>query len=326
MPLHPRNVKLFGQEGSACPRQSPMLSGVHGQDKQMTARSTPPNDAASRPRLSAPPGACDCHMHFYGPREAYPLAPTCPIPPPLAEVEDYRALMERLGLERVVVVQPAAYAKDNRCTLDAMAELGERARGVVVVDESASDDELAALTAAGARGIRFFMLPGGVLPWEVLETMAARVAPFGWHVQLQLDGRDLPEREAVLRRLPCPLVIDHNGKFLEPVAPDHAAFRSLLGLVDTGRCWIKVSAPYETSKAGPPLYDDVGRLAKALIAAAPERMVWASNWPHPTALDDPPDDAVLLDLLLHWTDGEDLRKRILVDNPADLYGFPEAAG
>jgi D-galactarolactone isomerase len=140
-------------------------------------------------------------------------------------------------------------------------------------------------------------------------------------LQLQLDGRDLPERAAVLKRLPATLVIDHNGKFLEPVAPEHPAFRTLLGLLEGGDCWVKVSAPYETSREGPPLYGDVGALAKELIRATPERMVWASNWPHPTALDDPPDDAVLLDLLLEWTGDEPLRRRILTDNPAALYGF-----
>jgi D-galactarolactone isomerase len=263
-------------------------------------------------------------MHFYGPRERYPLAPSCPFPPPDAPVEAYLPVMERLGLERVVVVQPAAYGKDNRCTLDAMKQLGGRARGVAVVDESVGDRELAALTDAGVRGLRFFMLPGGVLGWDILETMAGRIAPFGWHVQLQLDGRELPDREALLRRLPAPLVIDHNGKFLEPVATDHPGFQSLLRLLDGGNCWIKVSAPYETSRSGPPLYEDVGRLARALIRAAPERMVWASNWPHPTAQDKLPDDAELLDTLLHWTEDPETRARILVENPAELYGFPPA--
>ena len=283
------------------------------------------SDPQQGPALKAPSGACDCHMHFYGPRDLYPLAPTCPIPPPTALPEDYLSVMARLGLERVVVVQPSAYGLDNRCTLDAMETLGDKARGVVVVDSSVGDDELAELTAAGVRGIRFFMLPGGVLPWEALEVMAARVATFGWHVQLQLNGLELPERLDVLRRLPGTLVIDHNGKFLEPVAVDHPAFKSLLSLVEGGRCWVKVSAPYETSKLGPPLYEDVGRLAKALIKAAPERMLWASNWPHPTAQDDPPDDAALLDLLLDWVEDDALRNRILVDNPAALYGFDPAS-
>ncbi len=274
------------------------------------------------PQLLGPAGATDCHMHFYGTREDYPLAPTCPFPPPYAPVAAYRGLMARLGLEQVVIVQPSAYGTDNRCTLDALAEFGAAARAVVVVDESVTDAELERLTGLGACGIRYFMLPGGVLPWSSLEVMAARVAPFGWHVQMQLDGRELPEHEAVLKRLPTPLVIDHTGKFLEPVAPDHPAFRSLLSLVEGGNSWVKLSAPYETSRHGPPLYGDVGALAKALIRAAPERMLWASNWPHPSARDDPPDDAVLLDLLLDWAEDATLRRRILTDNPAELYGFP----
>jgi D-galactarolactone isomerase len=260
-------------------------------------------------------------MHFYGPQDQYPLAPTVISEPPLATVEDYRAVQQRLGLKRVVVVQPSGYGFDNRCTLDAIKELGDDARGIVVVDTSVTDDELQQLTDSGARGIRFFMFPGGVLPWEMLDEMAARVHEFGWHVQLQLDGRELPDHIAQIRQLPGRFVIDHTGKFIEPVPTSDRAFKMLLELVDSGRCWVKLSAPYETSKAGPPLYRDVGDLAKELVKAAPERMLWASNWPHPSALDNLPDDAMLLDLLLDWVDDDATRHRILVDNPAELYGF-----
>ena len=273
------------------------------------------------PTLQAPSGACDCHMHFYGPRDRYPLAPTCPIEPPPGSVSDYRDVQARLGLERVVVVQPTAYGFDNRCQLDAVAELGDCARAVVVVGPDVADAELETLTAASVRGVRFHMLPGGVLPWEQLPEMAARVHEFGWHVQLQVDGRILPEKEGTLRRLPGTVVIDHVGKFLEPVTLEHPSFQAMLRLVDSGSWWVKLSAPYETSRTGPPLYEDVGGLAKALVRAAPERMLWASNWPHPSARDDRPDDAVLLDVLLDWIDDDRLRSRVLVDNPANLYGF-----
>lgn len=277
---------------------------------------------ATRPHLQAPAGACDCHVHVYGAEDRYPLAPTARASPRSATVAAYREVQERLGLERVVVVQPTAYGADNRCTMDAVAEFGEAARAVVVVDSQASDDELHRLTREGARGIRFHMLPGGVLPWGILEEMAARVHDLGWHVQLQLDGRELPEREAMLARLPGTLVLDHTGKFLEPVPPDHEAFQSLLRLTGSGRVWVKLSAPYETSKVGPPRYDDVGALARALVRAAPERMLWGTNWPHPGhAGERRPDDAALLDLLLHWVDDDATRHRVLVDNPAALYGF-----
>ncbi len=279
-----------------------------------------PPDPSRPPALKAPPGAVDTHMHMYGPREKYPWAPTRVNDPPRGDVEDYRRTLAWIGVERCVVVQPSHYGKDNRCTLDAVKALGlDRARAVVVVDETVRDDELARLTRAGARGIRFHMLPGGVLPWEIMETMAARVHAHGWHVQLQCNGRLLPEREALLRRLPCPIVVDHVGRFMDPVPVDHPAFKCLLGLLDSGRVWVKNSAPYESSKTGGPAFADVAPLARALIRHAPERMLWASNWPHPGR--DGYSDAAMLDLLLDWAPDERTRQMILVDNPSKLYGF-----
>lgn len=270
------------------------------------------------PKLLAPPGACDCHMHIY--EDRYPLVPEAVFKPPHAPLEDYRAVQRALGLSRVVLVQPNGYGFDNRCMMAALAELGEAARAIAIVPADVTDAELDRLTRAGVRGIRYFLLPGGMLPWESLEPMAARVAAFGWHVQLQLDGRELPHYENALAKLPVPLVIDHNGKFMEPVATDHPGFRSLLRLLDAGNTWVKLSAPYETSKIGPPHYDDVSALARALVASAPERCVWASNWPHP-GRHPAPETASMLDLLLEWADDESTRRRILVDNPARLYGF-----
>jgi D-galactarolactone isomerase len=271
------------------------------------------------PLLKTPPHACDTHMHIYDSR--FPTVGGTPLPAD-ASVADYRQLMGWLGLERVVVVQPNAYGDDNSVTMQAVADLGPSARAVVVVKPGVSDAELARLTEGGACAIRFMALHGGTLPLELLDEMTARVIPFGWSAVVQLDGRNFPDYEAQLRRLKCPFTIDHIGKFLEPVATDHAAFKSLLRIVDTGRCWVKLSAPYETSKSGAPAYEDVGRLAKALVKAAPERMLWASNWPHAQA--DKfgyPDDAGLLDLLREWAPDEQTQTRILATNPAELYGF-----
>jgi len=275
---------------------------------------------AATPKLKAPPGTCDTHMHIYDQR--YPRAATSKIFPGDALVPEYEAVRKRLGIERTVVVQPTAYGTDNRCTLEAMAALGAGSRGVAVVDESVSDAELERLTKLGIRGIRYFMLPGGALPWESLHKMADRVGAFGWHVQLQLDGRDLPDREATLKQLKGTLVIDHVGKFLEPVPVEHPSFAVLRRLVDNGRTWVKLSAPYEVSKTGAPFFNDVGALAKILARQAPDRMVWATNWPHPTPpVNQKPDDAMLLDMLLDWVPDETSRKKVLVDNPAKLYDY-----
>ncbi|MFQ5773043.1 MAG: amidohydrolase family protein [Kiloniellaceae bacterium] len=274
--------------------------------------------AAPRPKLVAPTGACDTHMHFYNGK--YPTAPSALIMPPDAWIDDYRKVQARLGLERVVVVQPTTYGTDNACQLEAMAAFGADARGVVVVDASASEAEIARLTRHGVRGARFQMLPGGAVPWDILEEVAARVHGFGWHIQLQMNGREFAERAALLRRLPGTLVVDHVGRFMDPVPPDHPSFKVLLDLLDAGRCWVKLSAPYESSKDGPPRYADVAAEAKVLAAHAPERMLWASNWPHPGRT-PPPDDAAMLDLLLDWVEDEAARTRILADNPAELYGF-----
>jgi D-galactarolactone isomerase len=274
--------------------------------------------AEAGPSLRAPAGSCDCHIHIYGDRERYPLAPSCRYPPPLATVDHYRGVMRRLEVDRVVVVQPTAYGTDNTCTLDALTEFGAIARGVMLVTPDTPRRDIAAWTERGARAARFFMLPGAILTWDMLEPVATLVAAFGWHLQLQLDGRTLPDYEARIRKLPCDVVIDHNGKFLEPVGLDHPGMRALLRLLETGRVWVKASAPYETSKLGAPDYADVATIARALIAAAPERVVWATNWPH-GGQKHKPNDAALLDLLLEWAPSEQAWQRVLVENPRSLY-------
>lgn len=270
-------------------------------------------------RVRVPPHACDTHMHFYD--AAMPAAPGTFLPGTFS-VEDYREVQKRLGLERVIVVQANAYADDSRVMLEAMRKIGKNAKGVAVVRAGVAEAELERLTKAGVCAVRIMTLHGGTLGFDVMDAVMARVHPFGWHANLQLDGRELPKYEAQIRRLPGKFVVDHTGKFLEPVSPDSREFRSLLNLVDTGRCWVKLSAPYETSKTGAPKYEDVGRLAEALVRQAPERMLWASNWPHPSARKPaPPDDEALLDLLADWAPDEATQKKILADNPAELYRF-----
>ena len=199
-----------------------------------------------------------------------------------------------------------------------MKKIGPSARGVVTVDETTTDAEFERLSRLGVCGVRFFMLPGGVLGWDIIARMAKRLHEFHWHIVFQADGRNYPEHEAVLSRLACTVVIDHVGKFLEPVPVDHPGMKTLLRLLDQGRIYLKLAAPYETSKLGPPYYDDVGALAKTFVKAAPDRILWASNWPHPNFK---PQSAWMLDMLLDWVPDEAIRRKVLVDNPARLYGF-----
>jgi D-galactarolactone isomerase len=273
------------------------------------------------PRLKAPAGACDTHMHFYDSK--YPLAPTAVVKPPEgATVETYRAVQKRLGLSRTVVVQPTAYGYDNRCTMESIAALGvANARGIAVVAADVSDAELKSLTEGGIRGLRLQMLPGGAIPWEAADAIVKHVQSAGWHIQLQMDGRQFPEREAQIMKWPGRIVIDHVGRFMgTPGTVNDAGFKCLLRMIDTGRVWVKLSAPYENATSGPPDFPDVSLLAKALVKHAPQRMLWASNWPHP-GQKAPPDEADLLDLLLDWAPDEATRNRILAENAAEVYGF-----
>lgn len=270
--------------------------------------------------IALPAGACDCHVHFYGPADRYPTRAIDALPPQHGSALEYRDVMQRVGLARVVSVQSILYGFDNRCMLDAMALFGENARGVATIAPNVSDGLLRALHARGVRGARAYMMNGGTLAWDELDAIARRIEPLGWHLQLQLDGRELADREAMIAALPCRVVVDHNGKFTQPVDVAHPAFGALMRLLDTERFWVKVSAPYDTSLAGPPDYEDVARLARALIRHAPQRMLWASNWPHP-GRSDKPDERDLLALLYDWAPSTKNAAAILAANPAELYGF-----
>jgi D-galactarolactone isomerase len=279
-----------------------------------------PTSSARRPRLVAPPGACDCHMHIYGPADRFPYGAETTVRPPEAPLEDYLSLRDRLGLQRTVFVQPSAYATDNACLIDAIKRCAPAARGIPGIEPDIAEDELAELDAAGMRGVRFHQIVAGCLRLDVLEPIADRIKPFGWHVQVQLGGDDLVELEPRLAALPVDFVIDHMGRIPIEGGTDRPAFKTLLRLLETGRCWVKLSAPYHVSQSGPPTYDDCAARARELVRAAPDRMIWGSNWPHPSVREKP-DDVDLLDVLLDWAVDDDVRHKILVDNPARLFGF-----
>jgi predicted TIM-barrel fold metal-dependent hydrolase len=276
-----------------------------------------------KPVLAAPAGACDCHIHIFGPRKLYPLAADPAYIPSDAPVEAYLAVRNRLGIERAVVVQPSAYGTDNRCMLDAIAALSPTARGIAVVEPSITDQELERLHEAGVRGLRFSLTVKNSMRPDCLEEMARRIRPFGWHVQFRSTHRDLPDMEPLLARLPADVCIDHLGSIPpeEPLA--HPAWQSIFRLLEHGHCWVKLSAPYQLSRKPGLKYADFASRVAALVKAAPNRLVWGTNWPHPS-VSTIPDDADLLDCLAEWIPEASVRRAILVDNPAVLYGFPRA--
>src|SRR3546814_10842096 len=221
----------------------------------------------------------DAHLHIYDDR--FPGREGGPPKPPLpATVADYRKMQQWLGLERVVFVQGAAYQFDNACLFDALERFDGDARGIAVVRPDVDEATLENLTERGVRGARIMHLPGGAVGMGDLLAIEARTRPFGWSPIVQFDGRDIAQYLPILEQISGDYVIDHAGKFLEPVDVEAPAFNALLKLIDRGNCYVKISACYETSKLGPPSYADVGALSRTLIAHAPERMLYASNWPH----------------------------------------------
>lgn len=268
--------------------------------------------------LVPPPGSVDCHMHLYD--DHVPAAPGATLLPPNASLEDYGQVQARLHLKRMVIVTPSTYGTDNRCMLEGLRKAGGSARGVAVVDGAVSDATLQAMHAEGVRGIRFNLSYGGA-SLDDLEPLAARVNELGWNVQVVAPGTQLVDLEHQLARLPSRLVIDHMGHVPQPEGTASAAFATLTRLLDNQRTWVKLSGPYIRSKEGPPRYTDVSRVATELVRINPQRMLWGSDWPHPTVPSNKPNDAELLDLLLQWAPDAQHRERILRDNPVALYGF-----
>lgn len=297
--------------------------------QQGHAQPVPNSTGTAPPKLKAPAYACDCHHHIYDPSR-FPMPPT-PNPsrpaPSNGTVADYRLLQKHIGTTRSVVVQPRHYATDNEVTLDALKQLGANARGVAVVRPTITDAELKRFNDAGVRGIRFSLgdpKTRAVSP-DMIEPLAKRIASLGWHIQFNVDGEQIVELAELLRRLPTPLVFDHLGNPPLPAGIEHESHTILCGLIDKGRTWVKLSGAYANTEIGPPAYPDATKIAQAFVKAAPERLVWGSDWPHPGRPDNnKPDDSVLFDLLSKWAPEEAVRSRILVQNPEALYGFAKS--
>jgi D-galactarolactone isomerase len=274
-------------------------------------------------KLRAPTNAADCHHHIYDAR--YPADPKAALRPQDALVEDYRALQRRIGTTRHVIVQPSTYGTDNRCTLDALAAFGPEARAVAVVNDSVSDAELKRMDALGVRGIRFNLAQAGATTPEMIEPLSKRVNELGWHIQINATAPIIMSIMDILNRVPSPIVFDHLAHVPQPAGIDDPLFARVRGLIDKGKTWVKLSGAYQDTKVGSPTYADSSAVARAYVKAAPERMFWGSDWPHPSEQQVKPNDALLFDLLADWAPDETARNRILVQNAEALYGFPKSA-
>ena len=310
-------------KGASMTALAASTSGIYVRDG--FAQQVPNSSGIEPPKLKVPAGACDCHHHIYDVARFPVRAGSRAVPN--ARVEDYRLLQKRIGTSRNIVVTPIGFPAtfaENLVTLDAIKQAGGNALGVAIISPTISDADLKVLHDGGVRGVRFSST-GGSVPAAVameIEPLARRVADLGWHVQINIEAGPILELEDLWNRLPATLVIDHMGHIRQPQGVEDPAFKYILRLIDKGRTWVKLSITYDSSKDGPPGYADVNKVGQAYVKAAPERMVWGSNWPHPNETSKP-DDALLLDQLAQWAPQEAIRNRILVDNPAALYGFPK---
>lgn len=291
---------------------------------RQVAGAVPNSSGTEAAKLKAPALACDCHHHIYD-TGRFPAAQ--PGAEPNARVAEYRLLQRRIGTTRDVIVTPRPYVIDNRVTLDAIAQLGANARGVAVIHPTISDAELDTLARGGIRGIRFSLsanpTTSAATTLDMIEPLSKRIAPLGWHVQINMDAEQIVAAEDFWNRLASAIVFDHLGHIPQPMGVNHPAYKIIRRLVDKGRTWVKLSVTYDNTKVGPPTYADVTRVAQAYVEAAPERMVWGSNWPHPNE-PTKPDDALLFDLMEQWAPNAKARHRILVENPETLYGFAKS--
>jgi len=277
--------------------------------------------ATGAPGTRFPAGATDCHAHVFGPQDRFPYVANAAYIPPDAVTADYVGMLNNNGCARGVLVQPSVYGTDNSCMVDALRSGLHALRGIAVVEAGISDGELEDLHAAGVRGVRINLASETEgLTLADGERLAPRLKELGWHLQFYLDLPKMPEAEARLSQLAINMVIDHFARCPAQDGVDAPPFQALRRLVQRDNCWAKIMGPYFIS-TNAPRYPEVTPLARALVAAAPDRIVWGTDWPHPGARALMPQDHVLADLLVEWVPDEAQRRRVLVDNPQRLYGF-----
>ena len=280
------------------------------------------------PRFAMPRGACDTHAHVFGPASRFPYAADRSYTPPDAPLEKYLGMLDTLGFARGVLVQGSAHGRDNSALLDALAREPDRLRGIAVADADVPPSELRRWADAGVKGLRFnHFFRGGALhyrggvPLDAARSLAPLLAELGWHIQLWIDIKDLPDTIPVLETLALPVVIDHMGRTDARAGTGTPGFQSLLRLLGEGGCWVKLSGAHRLSQNAPD-YPEARAFHEALVRANPDQLLWGTDWPHPRIEGEMPDAGHLLDLFGEWTPDADTRRRILVANPARLFGFP----
>jgi predicted TIM-barrel fold metal-dependent hydrolase len=303
----------------------------------LAAAGLAPAAAATAVAIEVPPGACDCHVHVVGDQQRFPMTPDRVYTPPAAGADELLALQRRLRFDRVVIVQPSFYGIDNAATLDGLRQLGpRRARGIAVIDDKTSPAALDDMVKAGVRGIRLNLETAGEIDPAALsrklQAALRQIAGRGWHVQIYTRLPVIAALASELAALPVPLVVDHFGGAQAALGAEQPGFGALTALVRSGKAYVKISGAYRVSRLAPD-YADAAPLARALIAANPERIVWGTDWPHTDSARPPGrpttdvspfqpiDDGLLLNQLPSWAPDAAIRRQILVDNPARLYGF-----
>ena len=282
----------------------------------------PPDPDTRKPKFAPPPLACDAHCHIFGPGAKFPYAKDAPYVPPDAPFEELQRLHKVLGLERAVIVHASCHGADMRVTLDAIARSKGAYRGTAIIDESYTEKDFQRMHDGGIRGVRFNFVKhlGGRPDMGFFQKTVERVKEMQWHLILHLDAQDLVEFEDLFKRVPVPMVIDHMGRVKAAAGLEQQPFRILLSSLKNEHVWVKVCGAERVSSMGPPFTDAVP-FAQALIAAAPERILWGTDWPHPNVGAHMPNDGDLVDLFARMAPDAAIQRKILVENPARLYGF-----
>jgi predicted TIM-barrel fold metal-dependent hydrolase len=307
-----------------------IAAGVAMPSRTLLAKAAQPSTPVN---FDVPAGAVDSHTHIHDP-EKFPFFAGRVYTPEPASPEEMAALHKALHIQRVVIVTPSVYGTDNRATVYGMKARGNDARGVAVIDDKTTDSELDALGQAGIRGIRINLATSGVSDPKIgrarFENAIARMKARGWHIQIYTDLPLIPAIKDLIATAPMPVVFDHFGGAQAALGLEQPGFADLLEVVKSGKAYVKISGAYRASNIAPD-YPDAAPLARALIAANPDRIIWGSDWPHPNSSSGKPameltplyqiDDGRLLNLLPVWAPDAAVRKKILVDNPVKLYGF-----